>query len=120
MEHYMHATILACVLVAVIVGIAFVSSVQFISEPGGFFRISARSEPTQTDVCYDTDGGANWFVRGAVSYQNWSFVDDCSIIVVENTMQTTLYEGYCADPTTPTLVQHNCTYGCVDGACLQS
>jgi len=120
MEHYMHATILACVLVAVIVGVAFVSSVQFIAEPGGYFRISVRSEPTQTDVCYDTDGGANWFVRGAVSYLNWSFVDDCSTIVTENTTRSILYEGYCADSDTPTLVQHDCTYGCENGACART
>lgn len=123
MEHKTHIVILATILVAAIAGAFLLSGFQLVSEPGGYFRIAQRAE---TGTCFDTDGGANQFVRGAVSYQNWSFLDDCSIItgVISNLTSevgnlSILYEGYCAAPDRPAIVQYNCTRGCENGACVK-
>jgi len=114
MLHRFHLALLGVIIAVASVGIIFMSSFQLTTDPSGYFRIATRSEP-QADVCFDTDGGANQFVRGATSYLNWSFIDDCSI--VENA--SILYESYCISPTQPAIVQFNCTAGCQDGACIR-
>jgi hypothetical protein len=94
------------------------STVQFVKEPSGYFRIAVRESPAQTGICYDTDGGTNWFEQGATRYLDWSFTDACSIIVNETANTSILYEGYCASPQTPVIAMHECYYGCEDGACI--
>jgi len=118
MNHRAHIIILGTVLVAVIAAFTLASSFQLVTEPGGYFRVAAQQELTGTN-CYDTDGGANAFVRGATRYLNWSFLDDCSVIISESGNLSILYEGYCASPTQPTIVQFNCTAGCKDGTCIR-
>ena len=125
MNHRTHVIILGAVLVAIAAIAVFTSSFQLVTEPGGYFRVAERTEPTSSN-CYDTDGGANAFVRGATRYGNWSFLDDCSTItgVASNLTSETvnlsiLYEGYCASSNRPTIVQFNCTAGCKDGACIR-
>ena len=120
----MRLALLSVILIAALAAVVLTSSFQLVTEPGGYFRIAERTEPTSSN-CYDTDGGANQFVRGATSYLNWSFLDDCSIItgVASNLTGETgnlsiLYEGYCASSTQPIIVQFNCTSGCKDGACI--
>jgi len=117
--------VLGAVFIIVAAGLLLVSNVQLVTEPGGYFRVAERTEPTSSN-CYDTDGGANAFVRGATRYLNWSFLDDCSIItgVASNLTGeagnlSILYEGYCASSDRPTIVQFNCTAGCKDGACIR-
>ena len=125
MDHRVRIAILGTVLAAVIAAFVLTSSFQLVTEPGGYFRIAARQEPAGTN-CFDTDGGANQFVRGATRYLNWSFLDDCSIItgVASNLTGeagnlSILYEGYCSGLTQPVIVQFNCTAGCENGACLR-
>ena len=110
--------VLGAVFIIVAAGLLLVSNVQLVTEPGGYFRVAERTEPTSSN-CYDTDGGANAFVRGATRYLNWSFLDDCSVIISESGNLSILYEGYCASPTQPTIVQFNCTAGCKDGTCIR-
>jgi hypothetical protein len=110
--------ILGVVFIAVIATIALTSSFQLVTEPSGYFRIAERTEP-QASVCFDTDSGANQFVRGATRYLNWSFLDDCSTITSEAGNLSILYEGYCASADRPTIVQFNCSSGCEDGACIR-
>jgi len=118
MEHRMHIAILGVLFVATISIVLLASSFQLMPEPSGYFRIAQRTEP-RADVCYDTDGGANRFVRGATSYLNWSFVDDCSIFETEEGVFAVLYEGYCEAPDRPAIAQFNCTRGCENGACAK-
>jgi len=125
MNHRTHVIILGAVFIAVIAAFVLTSSFQLVTEPSGYFRVAERTEPTSSN-CYDTDGGANAFVRGATRYLNWSFLDDCSIItgVASNLTGeagnlSILYEGYCASSNRPTIVQFNCTAGCKDGACIR-
>ena len=118
MNHRAHVVILGVVFIAALATVVLISSFQLVTEPGGYFRVAERTEPTSSN-CYDTDGGANAFVRGATRYLNWSFLDDCSIITSESGNLSILYEGYCAEPTRPVIVQFNCTAGCKDGACIR-
>jgi hypothetical protein len=117
MNHRTHIMILGAVLVAAIAALVLTSSFQLVTEPGGYFRVAERTEPTSSN-CYDTDGGANAFVRGATRYLNWSFLDDCSVIIGETGNLSILYEGYCSSPTQPMIVQFNCS-SCKDGACIR-
>ena len=117
MEHHIHALILFTILIIIVVSAVVISSTQVSTEPGGYFRIAQHT--AGSSECFDTDGGANQFVRGAVSYEDWSFLDDCSVIVSDDGNVSTLYEGYCADATHPTIAQYNCTKGCENGACVR-
>ncbi|MEM7813721.1 MAG: hypothetical protein QW548_02355 [Candidatus Aenigmatarchaeota archaeon] len=118
MEHRTHIAIISIFIVAAVIIIIAASSFQLMPEPSGYFRIAPRVEP-RADVCFDTDGGANRFVRGATSYLNWSFVDDCSIFETAEGTFAVLYEGYCEAPDRPAIAQFNCTRGCENGACVR-
>jgi hypothetical protein len=125
MEHRSHVIVMGMIFAIVVVAIVLTSSFQLTTDPSGYFRIAERTEPLGTN-CFDTDGGANQFVRGATRYLNWSFLDDCSIITGiasdltgETGNLSILYEGYCASADRPVIVQFNCTAGCKDGACVR-
>jgi hypothetical protein len=118
MEHRLHVMVLGGIIIAAVVGVVLTSGFELVTDPSGYFRIAERTEPMSQN-CFDTDGGANAFVRGATRYGNWSFLDDCAMITSEAGTLSILYEGYCTSPTQPTIVQFNCTAGCKDGACIR-
>jgi len=71
---------------------------------------TAIPTPTSAPICFDSDNGLNYSVKGYVSAatlpgQNW---DSCSGSV--------LTERYCSG-NSPATQQYTCPYGCSDGKC---
>jgi hypothetical protein len=62
--------------------------------------------------CFNDDGGLNYFFAGKV------VVNDTEIIFDECLNLVTLKENYC-DGDIAKFVLYNCTYGCLDGQCLE-
>lgn len=75
-----------------------------------------NSEPSQSDVCTDSDGGLAYNIKGSVSYKGASSTDICFSDAFDKNDKSGLYEYYCDDGMW--IDEYNCPNGCQDGACL--
>jgi hypothetical protein len=62
------------------------------------------------DICGDTDGGINFYVKGTAAKGDTVLTDHCNDAWM-------LTENYCFNNELKSQT-HNCTSGCIDGACL--
>ncbi len=73
-------------------------------------------EPQVDSTCVDSDNGVNEFNASYVSYKNEFYLDNC-------TSESTLEEYYCGGLLgfliSPKTRSSSCSYGCIDGSCLE-
>lgn len=74
--------------------------------------IAGVSAQTQPVTCTETDGGANFFVAGTMTYIGRQYADFCN--------GNQLVEYYCQTPTRAAKKAYACPNGCANGACVQS
>ncbi|MDD5193538.1 MAG: LamG domain-containing protein [Candidatus Nanoarchaeia archaeon] len=83
--------------------------------PNGCSDGACISEPT----CTDSDGGQDYYVKGTVSYGNWSKTDRCGLYDDNPSNDSTdLNEFYCRSDGEPVEEVYKCPNGCSDGKCL--
>ena len=69
-------------------------------------------------VCTDSDGGNNYYVKGIVTYGNYTLSDVC----IGNSPNTykLLNEAVCGSNGYPVMDLYTCPDGCFNGVCLQN
>lgn len=80
--------------------------------------VGLRVIPLKTQVCYDTDGGRDYFKKGVAKNNNYPSL---AFDVIEDACSrgNILYEAYCNNYyDIAEEREHKCDYGCQDGACL--
>ena len=114
---------IAVVILGIVAVIAIIGLILMFAGKGSV----TGNAPLTTGSCFDSDGGKNYYARGALGVGIYSVEDTCLHFpdrfypAPGNLVKKGPYlsEGYCLTENKTAFEVYTCPNGCADGACIK-